>query len=693
MRMRRATLSRLQGYVIAVLASALALLSTELLQRVLQLSPFTLFFGAVILTAWYAGLGPALLAIALSALASQHSYLTPVYTAAFDPDNTQRLAVFVVVGLLVSFLARSRTRAEARFRVTLSSIGDAVIVTDRQGRVSFMNGVAQSLTGWEQREALGKPLPEVFKIVNEQSRKPVENPVTKVLRHGTVVGLANHTLLVAKDGAERPIDDSGAPVRDDRGDITGVVLVFRDVSERRQAEQVSSQLAAIVESAEDAIIGKTLDGVITSWNHGAELLYGYSAEEVRGRPITLLAPPDRRDEIPQILERLKRGERIERLETVRVSEDGKLIDVSLTISPIKDGAGTITGASTIARDITGRKEADKERESLLERDRAAQEQVRNILESISDGFYALDRQWRYTYVNQRAARLARRPREELIGSNIWETFPHAVGQKDYGELQRAAAEQVPAHFENYYAPFDLWYETEAYPSPNGLSVFVRDVTERKRAEEQLRASLREKEVLLKEIHHRVKNNLQVISSLLSLKAGTIKDRETLQIFKECQSRVRSMALLHEKLYQSGDLASIDFSAYVRELAATLFGSYGVEPGNISLEVCAPGILLGIDSAVPCGLIVNELVSNCLKHAFPGGRPGEIRIELVRRDDNNLNKLVLRVSDNGVGLPEDIDFENLGSLGLRIVRTLTEQLNGALEFDNSGGTQFTISFTG
>jgi len=691
--MHKATLHRLKGYGMAVVATAVALLSAEILQRALQLSPFTLFFCAVIITAWYAGLGPALLAIALSALANQYFDLKPVYTPAFEANSTQRLAVFVLVGLLISFLARARKRAEARFRVTLSSIGDAVIVTDREGRVSFMNAVAESLTGWEHKEAFGKPLPEVFEIINEHSRKPVENPVTKVLRHGTVVGLANHTLLVSKDRTEKPIDDSGAPVRDNQGNVAGVVLVFRDVTERRQAEQLRSQLAAIVESAEDAVIGKTLDGVITSWNRGAERLYGYSADEVRGRPITLLAPPDRRHEISQILERLKRGERIERLETVRVGKDGTRIYVSLTISPIKDGAGTITGASTIARDITGRIEAEKERESLLERDRAAQEQVRNILESISDGFYALDREWRYTYVNDRAAKLARRPREELIGSNVWETFPHAVGEKDYAELKRAAAEQVPVHFENYYAPFDLWYETDAYPSPSGLSVFVRDVTERRRAEEQLRASLREKEILLNEIHHRVKNNLQVISSLLNLQAGSIKDRETLQIFKECQSRVRSMALLHEKLYQSGDLGSIDFSAYVRELAATLFGSYGVEPGSISLEVCATEILLGIDSAAPCGLIVNELVSNCLKHAFPGGRPGKIRIELFRRDDNNLNSLVLKVSDNGVGLPEDIDLESLGSLGLRIVRTLTEQLNGTLEFDNRGGAQFTISFTG
>src|SRR5262245_26370985 len=161
--------------------------------------------------------------------------------------------------------------------VALRSIGDAVIVTDKQGTVTFMNPVAQDLTGWKLGEAAGKPLDQVFHIINEDTRQQVENPVAQVLRDGVTVGLANHTLLVTKDGGEVPVDDSGAPIRGQDGSIAGVVLVFRDVTEARRAVEARLHLAAIVESSEDAIISKNLDGRIVSWNRAAERLYGYIA--------------------------------------------------------------------------------------------------------------------------------------------------------------------------------------------------------------------------------------------------------------------------------------------------------------------------------------------------------------------------------------------------------------------------------
>ncbi len=156
--------------------------------------------------------------------------------------------------------------------------------------------MAEALTGWPQAEAAGRPLPDVFHIVNEQTRQPAENPALRALREGVVVGLANHTVLIARDGTERPIDDSAAPMRDESGAPVGAVLVFRDVTERRRAEEAQARLAAIVESSEDAIVSKTLDGVIRSWNAGAERLFGYTAEEAVGRPITLIIPPERLDE-------------------------------------------------------------------------------------------------------------------------------------------------------------------------------------------------------------------------------------------------------------------------------------------------------------------------------------------------------------------------------------------------------------
>jgi PAS domain S-box-containing protein len=261
-------------------------------------------------------------------------------------------------------LARKRAEEELRkrsewLRITLASIGDAVISTDAEARVTFMNGVAESLTGWTQSEAAGRPLSEVFQIVNERTREPSANPALRALREGTVVGLANHTILVARDGKERPIDDSAAPIRDDAGVAVGAVLVFRDVTERRDAEEAQARLAAIVESSQDAIISKTLDGVIRSWNIGAERLFDYAPQEAIGRPITLIIPPDRRDEEYEILARISRGERIEHFETVRVSKHGRLIDISLTVSPIRDGEGRVVGASKVARDITDRKRIDK----------------------------------------------------------------------------------------------------------------------------------------------------------------------------------------------------------------------------------------------------------------------------------------------------------------------------------------------
>jgi PAS domain S-box-containing protein len=264
-------------------------------------------------------------------------------------------------------------QSEERYRVTLGSIGDAVIATDEKGNISFMNAVAEKLTGWPQAEAAGKPLETVFRIVNEYTRAPVENPVIKVLRMGAVVGLANHTILISREGTERPIDDSGAPIRQpDKGTLNGVVLVFRDVTERRSAELSALRLAAIVEGSEDAIVGKTLDGIITNWNQAAERILGYSATEAIGKPITLLIPPDRLDEEREILARLKAGRRVQHFETVRVTKDGREIDVSLSISPIKDPSGRVVGASKILRDITERKKVDHD---LLQAQRQLQQRA------------------------------------------------------------------------------------------------------------------------------------------------------------------------------------------------------------------------------------------------------------------------------------------------------------------------------
>ena len=212
--------------------------------------------------------------------------------------------------------------------------------------------------------------------------------------------------------------------------------------------------------------------------------------------------------------------------------------------------------------------------------------------------------------------------------------------------------------------------------------------ERKRTEEWIKASLKEKEVLLKEIHHRVKNNLQIISSLLNLQSEYIKDEQDLEMFKVSQNRIESMALIHEKLYQSEDLAQIEFSEYIRDLVASLFCSYELNLDVIELKINVEQIFLNIETAIPCGLIINELVLNSLKHAFPAGKLGEVYINLYENDEK---EITLIISDNGIGFSQDFDFRNTRSLGLQLVNALINQLGGTIEFNGSAGAVFKIIF--
>lgn len=303
-------------------------------------------------------------------VADDHGVLIAASRRADFPSEGDRLLLSVGANQTTMVVQRGRAEEQVReqqerLRTTLACIGDAVIATDMAGHITTMNAVAESLTGWKFEEATGQPLDMVFRIVNEETLQSVDNPAMRAMREGVIVGLANHTVLIGKDGTERSIDDSAAPIRCKEGQIVGSVLVFRDVTERRRLEkqnveqgEAARKLAAIVDSSEDAIISKTLDGIIQSWNAAAERVFGYTAEEVVGRPITMLFPADRLDEEDRIISRIRAGERVEHFDTVRRRKDGTGVPVSLTISPIKDEKGRIIGASKIARDITERKRAE-----------------------------------------------------------------------------------------------------------------------------------------------------------------------------------------------------------------------------------------------------------------------------------------------------------------------------------------------
>jgi two-component system, chemotaxis family, CheB/CheR fusion protein len=295
--------------------------------------------------------------------------------AARQATGAALLTAACFVGLLIAFLLivredlLGRARAEAaareseeRLRTTLRSIGDAVLATDGSGRVTFLNPVAERLTGWPAHEAAGKAVEDVFHIVNETTRAPVESPVRRVIREGAVVGLANHTILLARDGKEVPIADSGAPIFEAGGRIAGVVLVFRDISELRRAERGTLRLAAIVASANYAIIGETTDNLITDWNPGAEALFGFAASEMVGRKMSSLAPAGESDPTPTATADLLAGRPVTEFEVRRHTRDGRWLDTVVTLSPIRDEEGRVVGISRMIRDVTERRRQSRELE-------------------------------------------------------------------------------------------------------------------------------------------------------------------------------------------------------------------------------------------------------------------------------------------------------------------------------------------
>jgi two-component sensor histidine kinase len=217
---------------------------------------------------------------------------------------------------------------------------------------------------------------------------------------------------------------------------------------------------------------------------------------------------------------------------------------------------------------------------------------------------------------------------------------------------------------------------------------IVDISDRRQKEERIQAALEEKDLLLHEIHHRVKNNLHVVHNLLDLQAMRIKDAEVQEMLMDCQNRIRSMALIHQTLYESKNFARVDFGCFLGALVPTLISSYGLGSDNVHLNIEVSKVSLPINSAVPCGLLVNELVTNALKHGFPDGRGGEISVKLARLDDERMR---LVVSDDGVGIPENLDIEQTGTLGLSLVTLLSQQLGGKLTIQRNQPTRFALDF--
>ncbi len=338
-------------------------------------------------------------------------------------------------------------------------------------------------------------------------------------------------------------------------------------------------------------------------------------------------------------------------------------------------------------------------EMKLRRSEEAERETREYLENLIDYANApiivWDPQFRITRFNHAFETLTGLPAAEVLGKEIDLLFPEDRREECLGHIRQTTGGQrwevieIPILHRNGSVRTLLWNSATIYV-PNGNTAIAtiaqgQDITDRKRAEAEIQASLREKETLLKEIHHRVKNNLQIISSLLRLQMQYVNDCKMETIFRECQDRIMAMASVHSLLYKSRNFSEIEFGEYVQEMVAELLRSYQPNTAAVSLTVNMRNIMLSIETAIPCGLIINELVTNALKYAFPGVPRGEIVVEMKRTE----KELLVLVADNGIGFPRDIDFRNTGTFGLKLVHLLVKQLGGSIDQYLDGGTRYVI----
>ena len=707
-------------------------------------------------------------------------------------------------------LANFFVDAEQNYRQLVETVNDAIVTFDEDFRILLWNAAAERMFGYTRDEMIGSLFADlapddrsitVIRPGDEDPRTSDRTAYTSESREIT---------CKRKDGTLLPVELSlSQRWQEGRLISTGIL---RDLTERRRAEEERTRLAAIVAYSDDAIIGKDLDGIITSWNTGAERIYGYTAEEIFGKPISLLLPPDHADDTSLILERIRNNEPVVRYETQRRRNDGRLIDVTVTASPIRDSQEGLIGISAISQDITLRKEV----EAAL---RASETRYRRLFEAAKDGILILDAETgQIVDVNPFLITMLGYSHEQFLGKKIWEIgiFKDIVANKDnFKELQRqdhiryedlpletSDGRSIAVEFvSNVYIvdhkkviqcnirditdrkkievalnatetryrrlfetaqdgilildaetgqivevnPFliaflgfsreeflgkKIWeiglfkdivankdnfdelqrkesirYENLPLQTADGRNIAVefvsnvyivdnkkviqcniRDITERKKMTELIETSLAEKETLLKEIHHRVKNNLQIISSILNLQIRKIDDPKIIAVLKDSQTRVQAMALVHEHLYQGKDFSHVDLKNYITALGKGIFQMYNTGDKDIRFDLNIRHVYVDINTAIPLGLLSNELITNSLKHAFRDKKDGKVSITATE----DPHALTFIVADNGIGISPDIRLENQTSLGLRLVNTLTNQLDGTATIDRSEGTKFTFT---
>jgi len=429
--------------------------------------------------------------------------------------------------------------------------------------------------------------------------------------------------------------------------------------------------------------------VIKRANLTGFVILGIPRKHLINNALIRFIAPDSRKTFYDHCQDVKKSQVKEHCELELLSPDKNPIFASLDSIMVLDKAGQFKEFRTVVTDITERKLAEL---ALAE----SEKKFHLLFDDSPLPYQSLDGEGNFLEVNPAWCACLGYSKDEVIGRNFTD-FLESGYDKHFQENFSCFKETGEIHGVEFKMKcrdgklIDVSFEGKIGYDESGsfkhTHCIFQDISQRKKAEKQINGALKEKETLLKEIHHRVKNNLMLISSLLNLQASHVKDKASYEMFMESKNRARSMALIHERLYQSTDLREIDFSDYIRTLSLELYRTYVINPEIIKLNLNLEPITVDINIAIPCGLIINELISNSLKHAFPGNRRGEVDIKFHSKEGN----LILEVSDDGIGFPQDMDFKNTPSLGLKVVNVLADQIGGEIKIDSSKGTVFTVIF--
>ena len=597
--------------------------------------------------------------------------------------------------------------SEKRYRDLVENMNEVIYTVDQNGVIAYISPSIQSFLGYSPSEAIGQP---ISSFIYQEDLPRLTEAVQNLL---TGRDEANEYRAVTKSGEIRWIRTSSRPMLE-KGRPIGIQGVLTDITERQRATEALTEserrYRLLADNISDVVWVTDLELNLTYVSPSVERLRGYTAEEVIGQGFEEgLTPESFQVVMAAFSEAQTRVEgngtdthQVQSIEAEYIHRDGSTVWTEIRATFLYDSDGQPYALMGVTRDISERRWA----EGAL---RESEQRYRSLVEqSLQAIMVVQDVPPRIVFANQTCSEITGYSIDELstLSPERALALVHPEDQPDLvGRLaDHLSGEPVPATGEFRVVARDgtvRWVEyyaslVEHAGRPAVQSAFA-DITDRKQAEQQIQASLREKEIMLQEIHHRVKNNLQIISSLLDLQSTSIQDPRIVQALQNSQARIRSMALVHERLYRSPDLTRIDAAVYVRSLASYLFMAYANDIGDVVPNVQIDDISLAIDTAIPCGLIINELISNGLKYAFPPdrdwpqGERGEIRIEMRQAESELGQQIHILVSDNGVGLPPDLDWQNPSSLGLQLVHMLTQQLDGILELDQSSGTSFRLSF--